>query len=76
LNSISIENLLFFGGEEYETIATVSKSNFKKMVRDAEKHKIQIYQIGEVLDGSGNVMYEQRGTQKHVRNEGFVHFTK
>ncbi|HEY7226937.1 MAG TPA: thiamine-phosphate kinase [Nitrososphaeraceae archaeon] len=76
LNSISIENLIFFGGEEYETIATVSRSNFKKMVRDAKKHNIQIYQIGEVLDGSGNVIYEERGTQKLVRNEGFVHFAK
>ena len=76
LNSISIENLLFFGGEEYETVATVSKSNFKKMIKDAKKHKIDIYQIGEVLDGSGNVIYEQKGTQMLVRNEGFVHFAK
>lgn len=76
LNSISIENLLFFGGEEYEIVATVSKSNFKKMIKDAKKHKIDIYQIGEVLNGSGNVIYEQKGTQMLVRNEGFVHFAK
>lgn len=76
LNSISIENLLFFGGEEYEIVATVSKSNFKKMIKDAKKHKIDIYQIGEVLNGSGNVIYEQKGTQMLIRNEGFVHFAK
>lgn len=76
LNSISIENLLFFGGEEYETVATVSKSNFKKMIKDAKKYKIDVYQIGEVLNGSGNVIYEQKGTQMLVRNEGFVHFAK
>jgi thiamine-monophosphate kinase len=76
LNSISVENLLFFGGEEYETVATVSKSNFKKMIRDAKKYKINVYQIGEVLNGSGNVIYEQKGTQMLVRNEGFVHFAK
>ena len=76
LNSISIENLLFYGGEEYEIVATVSKSNFKKMIKDAKKHKIDIYQIGEVLNGSGNVIYEQKGTQMLVRNEGFVHFAK
>jgi thiamine-monophosphate kinase len=76
LNSISMENLLFFGGEEYEIVATVSKSNFKKMIKDAKKHKIDIYQIGEVLNGSGNVIYEQKGTQMLVRNEGFVHFAK
>ena len=76
LNSISVENLLFFGGEEYETVATVSKSNFKKMIKDAKKYKISVYQIGEVLNGSGNVIYEQKGTQMLVRNEGFVHFAK
>ena len=76
LNSISMENLLFFGGEEYETVATVSKSNFKKMIKDAKKYKIDVYQIGEVLNGSGNVIYEQKGTQMLVRNEGFVHFAK
>jgi thiamine-monophosphate kinase len=76
LNSISIENLLFFGGEEYETIATVHKSNRKKMFRDAKKHKIRVFQIGEVLNGSGNVIYEKGGIQKLVKNEGFVHFAR
>jgi thiamine-monophosphate kinase len=76
LNSISIENLLFFGGEEYETIATVPASNFKKMLRVAKKHKIKIFEIGEVLKGSGNVIYEKGGIQKVVRNKGFVHFSK
>jgi thiamine-monophosphate kinase len=68
--------LLFFGGEEYETIATVHKSNFKKMIRDAKKHKIRVFQIGEVVNGSGNVIYEKGGIQKIVKNEGFVHFAR
>jgi thiamine-monophosphate kinase len=76
LNAISIENLLFFGGEEYETIATVHKSNFKKMIRDAKKHKIRVFQIGEVINGSGKVIYEKGGIQKLVKNEGFVHFAR
>ena len=76
LNSISIENLLFFGGEEYETIATVPISNFKKMLRVAKKHKIKIFEIGEVTKGNGNVIYEKGGIQKVVRNKGFVHFSK
>ena len=76
LNSISIEKLLFFGGEEYETIATVPMSNFKKMLRVAKKHKIKIFEIGEVLKGNGNVIFEKRGIQKVVRNKGFVHFSK
>jgi thiamine-monophosphate kinase len=76
LNSITIEDLLFFGGEEYETIATVPKSNFKKMTREAKKHKIRIFHIGEVLRGSGNVIYENGGIQKLVANKGFMHFAR
>jgi thiamine-monophosphate kinase len=76
LNSITIEDLLFFGGEEYETIATVPKSNFNKMTREAKNDKIRVFHIGEVLRGSGNVIYENGGIQKLVANKGFMHFAK
>jgi hypothetical protein len=46
------------------------------MIRDAKKHKIRVFQIGEVLNGSGKVIYEKRGIQKLVKNEGFVHFAR
>jgi len=75
-NSISVKDLLFFGGEEYEIIATVPKSNLKKMVEKAKKHRIKIYNIGEVLTGSGNVFYKKGGIQKLVKNDGFVHFAR
>ena len=73
-NSISIEELLFFGGEEYEIIATVPRSDFKKMVEKAKEHRIKIFNVGEVLKGSGNVFYKKGGIQKLVKNDGFVHF--
>ncbi len=75
-NSVSIEELLFFGGEEYEIIATVPKSNFKKMVEKAKKQRIKIFNIGEVLKGTGNVFYKKGGIQKLVKNDGFVHFAR
>lgn len=46
------------------------------MIRDAKKHKIRVFQIGEVLNGSGKVIYEKGGIQKLVKNEGFVHFAR
>ena len=76
LNSISIEDLLFFGGEEYETVATIPRSNFKKMLKEAKKHRIHVFHIGEVLTGRGNVLYEKEGIHKLVRDKGFVHFAK
>ena len=76
LNSINTDDLLFFGGEEYETIATVPRLDFKKFIKEARKHRIKVYHIGEVIRGSGNVFYELKGIQKLIKNQGFVHFAK
>ena len=76
LNSIKTEDLIFFGGEEYETIATVPKQNFRKLIKDARKHGIRIYHIGQVVRGNGKLVYEIKGIQKIIRNQGFLHFAK
>jgi thiamine-monophosphate kinase len=76
LNSINTDDLLFFGGEEYETIATVPRLDFKKLIKESRKHRIKMYRIGEVIRGSGNVIYELKGIQKLIKNQGFVHFAK
>jgi len=76
LNSIKIDDLIFFGGEEYETIATVPKQNFRKLINDAKKHGIRIYHIGQVVRGNGNLIYENNGIRRIIRNQGFLHFAK
>jgi thiamine-monophosphate kinase len=76
LNSIKTDDLIFFGGEEYETIATVPKQNFGKLINDAKKHGIRVYHIGQVVRGNGNLIYEQNGIRRIIRNQGFVHFAK
>jgi len=76
LNSLNIEDLIFFGGEEYETVATVPKQNFRKLMKDAKKHGIKMYHIGQVVRGNGNLVYEINGIRKIIRNQGFVHFAK
>ena len=76
LNSVSIEDLIFFGGEEYETVATIPKTNFKKMLSEAKKHRIHVFHIGDVSTGVGNVFYEKDGIRNHVSDKGFVHFAK
>jgi len=76
LNSIKTDDLIFFGGEEYETIATVPKQNFRKLMKDARKHRIRMYHIGQVVRGNGNLIYEHDGIRKIIRNQGFLHFAK
>lgn len=76
LNCIEIDDLIFFGGEEYETIATVPKQHFEKLMKDARRYRIKVYHIGKVVRGNGNLIYELNGIRKTVRNKGFVHFAK
>ena len=75
-NSIKADELIFFGGEEYETIATIPKQNLRKLMKDARKHRIRMYRIGQVVRGNGNVVYELDGIRKIMRNQGFLHFAK
>ena len=76
LNCVKIDDLIFFGGEEYETIATIPKQHFKKLMKDAKKYRINVYHIGKVVRGNGNLIYELNGIRKTVRDKGFVHFAK
>jgi thiamine-monophosphate kinase len=76
LNCVKTDDLIFFGGEEYETIATIPKQDFKKLMKDARKYRIKVYHIGKVVRGNGNLIYELNGIRKTVRNKGFVHFAK
>ncbi|HXW11269.1 MAG TPA: hypothetical protein VD694_00815, partial [Nitrososphaeraceae archaeon] len=75
-NCVKIDDLIFFGGEEYETIATVPKQHFKKLMKDARKYRIKVYHIGKVVRGNGNLVYEINGIRKIIRNKGFLHFAK
>lgn len=76
LNCIKTDDLIFFGGEEYETVATVPKQNFRKLMKDAIKYRIKVYHIGKVVRGNGNLVYEINGIRKIIRNKGFLHFAK
>jgi thiamine-monophosphate kinase len=81
-NSCSIEDLVFFGGEEYETVATVPRSEFRHMESKARGKQIKMYAIGEVTDKveimGGNVYLNLNveGTQRRLlKNKGFMHFS-
>jgi thiamine-monophosphate kinase len=78
-NSFNLEELVFFGGEEYETVATVRKSDFNKMKLTAKKENITMHIIGEAIRGTGNVYLQHNSDRKIskrklLKNQGFMHF--
>jgi len=87
-NSYNVEDLVFFGGEEYETVATISKSNFKMVEAIAMRQNIKMHVIGEVTNGTGKVYlsYDDKNNKKSssnsnnkprlLKNQGFLHFSR
>jgi thiamine-monophosphate kinase len=88
-NSLNIYDMIFNGGEEYEILATVNPSNFKKVKFLAKKFHLPMFVIGKVMTGNGNVfvksnnkfglLHEKKMKESNdyflLENKGFLHFT-
>jgi thiamine-monophosphate kinase len=70
LNGLDAHELVFYGGEEYEIVATVPKPLLPRARAAAKKAGCALYVIGKVVQkGSGKVML---GAQL-LENRGYVH---
>ena len=72
LNKINPNDLILNGGEEYEIVATTSKSNLTKVKNNAKKHRIKLYEIGYVTKGRG-VFYKKNGKSVRIKDGGWKH---
>ena len=72
LNKINPNDLILNGGEEYEIVATASKSNLTKVKNNAKKHRIKLYEIGYVTKGRG-VFYKKNGKSVRIKDGGWKH---
>ena len=72
-NRISLIDLVFNGGEEYEIVATVPPKNIAKVRQIAKKKKVKLFEIGYVTRGSGVVLRQNTKTIK-IRAGGWLHF--
>ena len=74
-NKMNVNDLILNGGEEYEIVATASKSNLLKIKKYARKHRIKLYEIGYVTKGNG-VFYKKNGKLIRIKDEGWQHLQK
>jgi thiamine-monophosphate kinase len=69
--------LIFYGGEEFHIVATVSKQNMKRMETAARKQKLGFIVIGEVINGTGKVFLASEHVPRKdlslLDNRGYVH---
>ena len=69
-NKLNLDDLIFNSGEEYEIVATTSKSNLPKIKKDAKKYGVKMYEIGYVTKGRG-VFYKKNGRMVRIKDEGW-----
>ncbi|MDE1765764.1 MAG: thiamine-phosphate kinase [Thaumarchaeota archaeon] len=69
---ISLPDLVFCGGEEYEIVATVPKKNIRTVKKIAEMLMVPLFEIGYVTNGS-NVILRDGKQEKAFKRCGWVH---
>ena len=72
-NKISLNKLVFDGGEEFELVFTVMPKNLKKIHILAKKNKINIFEIGHVSKGKG-VFFNDNDNSFKIKDKGWQHF--
>ena len=72
-NKISLNKLIFDGGEEFELVFTVTPKNLKKIHSLAKKNGINIFEIGHVSKGKG-VFFHDKDNSYKIKDKGWQHF--
>lgn len=70
-NKMNAKELVFYGGEEYEIVATIPPSIVPKALAVAKKAGVELIVIGKVKNGSGLV----HAGKALLENRGYTHFT-
>ncbi len=72
-NGISLNRLVFDGGEEFELVFTTKPENLKKIHALAKKNKMSIFEIGHVSKGKG-VLFDDGDNLFKIKDNGWQHF--
>ncbi len=69
-NNLNAQDLVFYGGEEYEIVCTIPKPKLARAKLAAKKAGLDLYIIGRVTKGAGQVFLSDR----MLENRGYLHF--
>ncbi len=76
LNNLGLDDLIFYGGEEYHIVGTIPKNNINKVNYLVKKYCLDFFIIGRVVSGIGKVFVVYPNEQKRLlKNKGFTHLT-
>lgn len=76
INNLDLDDLIFYGGEEYHVVGTIAKKNLSKIKTLVKKYGLDFFIIGRVIDGKGKVFVDYSNKQrKLLKNKGFTHLS-
>lgn len=71
-NKMSLEDLVFCGGEEYEIVSTVHPADLPKIKKVAKKMNISLSEIGHISNGKGVILVDNNKTTV-IKRCGWTH---
>lgn len=76
INHLDYKSLIFYGGEEYEVVATIAQAQLKDARSKARHSNLRFTIIGKVEKGGGKVflLNTKTGKQSQLENIGYIHF--
>lgn len=76
MNKFVLDDLIFYGGEEYHIVGTVAKKNLNKINTLVKRYGLSFFVIGKVTKGMGKVFVCNPDKQmKLLKNKGFTHLS-
>jgi thiamine-monophosphate kinase len=76
INRLILDDLIFYGGEEYHVVGTVAKKNLHKINSIVKKYSLSFFVIGTVTKGIGKIFIcDPENRIKLLKNKGFVHLS-
>lgn len=73
MNNLSLNDLVFYGGEEYEIVATIPRDKLNKAQRLAKKIGERIIVIGKVTKHYPKVLHSHDGEETVIERRGWIH---
>jgi thiamine-monophosphate kinase len=70
---LNLDEVVLYGGEEYEIVATVPEKKMKRARRTAEKLGQRIIEIGKVTSEAGQVRFRGNSRSFKIERRGWVH---
>ncbi len=70
---LDVDEIVLYGGEEYEIVATIPEKNLRRAKRIAEKIGQRLIEIGKVTSETGQVRFNNNSRRFNIKRKGWVH---